>query len=139
MCGIDNVVSPAQSSQRQEAMSLLPCLCTLPVGFAEGASLKHGAPEWEASVFLCTCEENLGSNKQPKFTARLEETTGNDNVLLKPLPFSLLLGNMSSALLVRLGLILRRGDQLVPEDSGVTSHLGWPECLGLGLKHRSRL
>lgn len=50
VCGIDNVISPAQNSQRQEAMSLLPHLPTLPVGFAEGAWLDHG--EWEASVFL---------------------------------------------------------------------------------------
>lgn len=126
MCGIDNVLSPAQSSQRQEAMSLLPRLCTLPVGSAEGAWLEHGAREWEASVFLCTCKESLGSNKQPKFTASLEDTTGNDNALLKSPLFSWLLGNMSSAFLVRLGLIPCRGDQLVPEYAGVTSHLGWP-------------
>ena len=119
-------------------MSLLPDLCTLPAGFAEGAWLEHGAQEWEASVFLCTCKKSLGSNKQPKFTASLEETTGNDNALLKPLPFSLLLGNMSSAFLVRLGLILRRGDQLVPEHAGVTSCLAWPLYVGLGVKHRSR-
>lgn len=126
MCGTDNVISPAQSGQRQEAVPLLPCLCILPVGCAEGAWLEHGAREWEASVFLCTCKESLGSNKQPKFTAGLEDTTGNDSALLKPLPFSLLLGNMSSAFSVRLGLIPRRGDQLVPEHPGVTSHLGWP-------------
>lgn len=139
MCGIDNVISPAQSSRRQEAMSLLPCLCTLPASFAEGAWLEHGAWEREASVFLCTCKESLGSNKQPKFTASLEETTGNDNTLLKPLPFSLLLGNMSSAFLVKLSLIPRRGDRLVPDRAGVTSRLAWPWCVGLGVKHRSRL
>jgi len=109
--------------QRQEAMSLL---CALPVGFAERAWLEHGAREWEASVFLCTCKESSGSNKQPKFTASLEETTGNDNALLKTLPFSLLLGNMSSAFLARLGLIPRRVNQLVPEHAGVTSYFGWP-------------
>lgn len=107
-------------------MSLLPRLCTLPAGFAEGAWLEHGAREWEASVFLCTCKESLGSSKQHKFTAGLEETTGNDNALLKHLPFALLLGNVSSAFLVRPGLILHRGDQLVSEPTGVTSHLGWP-------------
>lgn len=138
MHGIDNVVSQAQSGQRQEAVSLLSQLCTLPAGFAEGAWLEHGAREWEASVFLCTCEKSLGPDKQPKFTASLGETTGNGKALLKHLPFSLLLGNMSSAFLVRLCLI-PSGDWLMPERAGATSCLGWPWCQGLGMKHGAKL
>lgn len=126
VCGTDNVLSAAQSSRGQEAMSLQPCVCTLPASFTEGAWLEHRAREWEASVFLCTCKESLGSNKQSKFTACLEETTGNDRALLKTLSFSLLLGNVSLTFSVRPGLIPHRGDQLVPQHAGVTSCLAWP-------------
>lgn len=86
-------------------------------GSVEGAWPKHRAWEWEASVFLCTCKESLGSNKQPKFHASLGKNTGISKALLKYLSFSLLLGNVMSAFLMKLCLILagaRAGWSLKP-------------------------
>lgn len=52
MCGIDNALSPAQSRQRQEAMSLLPCFLSSAYGVAKGACLGMG-PGSGKHLFSC--------------------------------------------------------------------------------------